>query len=84
MIQTRAQPKKLRLVAQKFYNLTIAFKHISHQAHSPQRKVASTGAQNTREYKGHSKQVITMAFLEEGGYFDVPIQVNVILFSQTL
>lgn len=40
-----------------------------------QRKVASTGAQATREDKGHSRQMITMAFLEEGGYFDVPIQV---------
>ncbi|KAL3132495.1 hypothetical protein ABBQ32_009041 [Trebouxia sp. C0010 RCD-2024] len=40
-----------------------------------QRKVALTGAQATGDSKGHSRQMITMAFLEEGGYFDVPIQV---------
>lgn len=28
-----------------------------------------------RNYKGQSRQMITMRFLEEGGYFDLPIQV---------
>lgn len=32
-------------------------------------------SQSIRDYKGQSRQMITMAFLEEGGYFDVPIQV---------
>lgn len=35
-------------------------------------------SQAIRDYKGHSRQMITMAFLEEGGYFDVPIQVSTI------
>ena len=39
-----------------------------------QRKVDAS-AQPIRDYKGQSRQMITMAFLEEGGYFDVPIQV---------
>ena len=46
-------------------------------AHILQRKAASAGAQTTRDCKGHGRQMITMAFLEEGGYFDVPIQVKV-------
>lgn len=41
-----------------------------------QRKPTSPGAQSIRDYKGQSRQMITMAFLEEGGYFDVPIQVS--------
>lgn len=40
---------------------------------------ASSGAQTTKDCKGHSRQMITLAFLEEGGYFDVPIQVKVFL-----
>lgn len=39
------------------------------------RRPASPGAAPIRDYKGQSRQMITMAFLEEGGYFDVPIQV---------
>ncbi|KAL0034303.1 hypothetical protein WJX77_008161 [Trebouxia sp. C0004] len=39
------------------------------------RKPVSPGAAPIRDYKGQSRQMITMAFLEEGGYFDVPIQV---------
>lgn len=42
-----------------------------------QRKAASAGAQTTRDCKENGRQMITMAFLEEGGYFDVPIQVKV-------
>ena len=29
-----------------------------------------------RNYKGQSRQMITMTFLEEGGLFDMPIQVG--------
>lgn len=54
------------------------------QSHYLQRKVALTGAQATGDSKGHSRQMITMAFLEEGGYFDVPIQVNMFLLSDTV
>ena len=50
---------------------------VASYSHVLQRKAASSGAQTTRECKGHSRQIITMAFLEEGGYFDVPIQVKV-------
>ena len=39
-------------------------------------KKADASAQPIRDYKGQSRQMITMAFLEEGGYFDVPIQVS--------
>ena len=41
-----------------------------------QRQPESPGSQPIRDYKGQSRQMITMAFLEEGGYFDVPIQVT--------
>ena len=36
-----------------------------------------------RNYKGQSRQMITMTFLEEGGFFDMPIQVgtDVMLFT---
>ena len=46
-----------------------------------QRRPESPGAQPIRDYKGQSRQMITMAFLEEGGYFDVPIQVGSAIIS---
>lgn len=52
---------------------------VGEQCSRSQRKTAaaSSGAQTTKDGKGRSRQMITLAFLEEGGYFDVPIQVKV-------
>ena len=51
-------------------------KLVTHTACLLQRKPVSPGAQPIRDYKGQSRQMVTMASLEKGGYFDVPIQVN--------
>ena len=48
-----------------------------------QRKPNSPAAQAIRDYKGQSGQMITMAFLEEGGDVDVTIQVQLFPPSKT-
>ena len=81
---TQAQQTRLRYWACVHRSLHCAvplFKRcvvnvVTHTACVLQSKPVSPGAQPIRHYKGQSRQMVTMASLEKGGYFDVPIQVN--------